>query len=461
MYKAIIVKLQNVRPHSNADRLKLATVAGNQVIVGLDSKEDDLGVYFDVDGQLTTCFMKNLNLHRHAHLNSDPKQSGMFDDNGRVRAQIFRGEKSEGFWVPLDTVQSVFKHTPTDEGSEFDTIGKELVCLKYISPSTKTAQGTPKSSKKIENQMFHKHFDTSQFGRNEFMIGLDDIVIVTEKLHGTSQRTSNVQVKTPLKPGLGRWICNLFLPSNMKVNKSSNVVLWEDMIGTRNVILGLDGKKDESGFYPVSFREEAAQPLLGNIKKGETFYYEVVGYEQEGRPIMGSHANTKLKGHLDKKSYVDFINDFGDTTNFSYGCSERELDIYVYRVTLTNEDGYSVDLSWDAVVERCAELGVKTVPEIFRGTRREMAHLEALRSTIIDGREKDTDRDIQERSIEYIKFLSVGKTRVGSNLSVGVCLRVEKGITPLVLKEKSFQFKVLEGIIKDSKNYVDTEEAEG
>jgi len=51
MYKAIVVALSNVREHSNADNLQLGTVCGNQVVTGLDSKEGDLGVLFDTDGQ--------------------------------------------------------------------------------------------------------------------------------------------------------------------------------------------------------------------------------------------------------------------------------------------------------------------------------------------------------------------------------------------------------------------------
>ena len=50
-YKAIVTRLSNVRPHPNADRVKLATCHGNQVVIGLDSNEGDLGVYFPSDGK--------------------------------------------------------------------------------------------------------------------------------------------------------------------------------------------------------------------------------------------------------------------------------------------------------------------------------------------------------------------------------------------------------------------------
>lgn len=451
-YTAIVVKLHNVREHSNADKLQLATVCGNQVIVGLDSKEGDMGVYFDVDGQLTPEFLKTMSLYRKGEMNKDKDKTGMFDENGRVRAQNFRGEKSEGFWVPLKTVQKAFKYdvsTVLNEGAEFDTIGKELICKKYINPHTLRRQGTQKSSKKIENEMFHQHFDTAQFGRNSFLFQDRDLIYVTEKVHGTSQRVTNCKI-----PQTSKWYHKLF-------NVEPKAV-WKDMIGTRRVILDDAKLKDDSGWHSSEFRVAASSDFLGNLKKGETVYYEVVGYEPDGKAIMGSHSNEKMKGHLDKDAYKKFIATYGKDTVFSYGCSEKQHAIYVYRITLTNEEGYSIDLSWEAVKARCSELGVNHVTELFVGTKEEMVTKQANREKMTSKRLVDgLDNDVRNRLfVDYVKFLSEGKTSVGHNLMEGICLRVEKGITPLVLKEKNFEFKCLEGIIKDNSDYVDAEESQ-
>ena len=50
MYKAYITTLKNVRPHPNADRMLLADCFGNTVCVGLEAKENDVVIYFPVDG---------------------------------------------------------------------------------------------------------------------------------------------------------------------------------------------------------------------------------------------------------------------------------------------------------------------------------------------------------------------------------------------------------------------------
>ena len=49
MYYAYITRLKNVRPHSNADRLKLGDCFGNTVVVSLEYEENQLGVYFPSD----------------------------------------------------------------------------------------------------------------------------------------------------------------------------------------------------------------------------------------------------------------------------------------------------------------------------------------------------------------------------------------------------------------------------
>ena len=55
-YCGYIVTIKELRPHSNADRLQIATIFGNDVIVSLDTQKGQQGVYFPVDGQLSPEF---------------------------------------------------------------------------------------------------------------------------------------------------------------------------------------------------------------------------------------------------------------------------------------------------------------------------------------------------------------------------------------------------------------------
>ena len=52
-YTGFIVKVKELRKHPNADRLQIVTFFGNDVVIGLETKVGDLGIYFPSDGQLS------------------------------------------------------------------------------------------------------------------------------------------------------------------------------------------------------------------------------------------------------------------------------------------------------------------------------------------------------------------------------------------------------------------------
>lgn len=189
MYKATVTKLKNVRPHPNADRVKLATCHGNQVVVGLDSSEDQMGCYFPSDGQLSHEFCKANNLYRDPLLNIDPdSKPGMFDNNRRVRSQRFRSQISDGFWMPLDCLTfTKGEYKKLEEGFEFEEFNGIPICSKYINPATeKVARENQRKKTKTARTslMFKEHFDTGHFGKSIHEFGPGQLIIVTEKVHG-------------------------------------------------------------------------------------------------------------------------------------------------------------------------------------------------------------------------------------------------------------------------------------
>src|SRR5689334_21215218 len=100
-YSAVIVRISNLRPHSNADRLICTNIFGQNVIVGKETQIGDVGLFFPLESQIGEEFARANDLIRRKDENGKPA-GGMFADNRRVRAQTFRGEKSMGFFIPLD-----------------------------------------------------------------------------------------------------------------------------------------------------------------------------------------------------------------------------------------------------------------------------------------------------------------------------------------------------------------------
>ena len=442
MYKAIVTKLKNVRPHPNADKVQLATCHGNQVVVGLDSKEDHWGVYFPCDGQLSHEFCHANNLYRDKTKNKFPdEKAGMFDDNRRVRAQRFRGEISDGFWVPLHNFGFIYVSGLDVEGFEFDEWGGVPICNKYVNPNTiKAAQQNQGKKTRIAKTsiMFKEHIDTEHFGKNVHQIKDGDLIIITEKLHGTSHRVGNVLVDRDL---------NLFERILKRFGVNINEYTWAYLNGTRRVVLE-EAKSNATQFHDPTIRDKAFKLFKDNLRKGETVYLEIVGYESESTPIMPSVDTTKMGDKEFTKSYSNM----GDKKHmvYSYGCEPGKQDFYVYRMTMTNADGQSIDYSWDDVVKRCNEIGVKHVPEITRFRRIEL---------VAKNQDLSDDRSFDENIIDLVDIYSKGSSAIdNTHIREGVCVRLESGLVPRIYKHKSFEFKVLEGIVKDS-GIVDMEES--
>ena len=104
-YLAKIVELKDFHKHPDPEvsRLKCATVDGWNIIVGID-EQPGLFVYFPTSSQINEQFLSYANLYRHKEKNSDTEKTGMFEDNGRVKAIKLRGCVSEGFLIPLKLV---------------------------------------------------------------------------------------------------------------------------------------------------------------------------------------------------------------------------------------------------------------------------------------------------------------------------------------------------------------------
>lgn len=323
-YVGSVVEIKTLRPHTNADRLQIANIYGNSVIVGIDTKIGDVGFFFPLESQLQPKFLHENNLYREKRNNEDRNKAGFFEDHGRVKAVKLRGEKSEGIFIP---------RSGGEVGKDFDTINDELVVKKYVIKELRTP-GTPgsKSDKKvvkkfdriIENQ-FRLHVDTSQLKKNIHQLEQDDIIGVHYKKHGTSWVVGNVLTKRELnwKEKLAKWV-------GIPVQEETYDIIYSSRKVIKNKHLNTELKND--GFYNYDLWADIAKELndISPIPKGYTLYGEAVGYLPDGKAIQ--------KG-------------------YDYGCKPGEHKVYIYRITITNPDGKVVELDDTQIEQYCAKNG--------------------------------------------------------------------------------------------------------
>ena len=450
---AYIVKINELHPHSNADRLQIATIFSNNVIVDLNTQIGDFGVYFPIDLQLSEEYCKVNDLVRRKDENGNPAGGYLDPEKRNIRAMKLRGEKSEGLFMPLTSL-AYTGETKFEIGDKIDIVNGHEICRKYIprgnrSFSAHTRQGnkTRKHSVPIA-PLFAEHADTEQlvYNMNAFKPG--DQIEITLKMHGTSGRTGYL----PKFQGYKRTLLDKIFR-----RQGTPIYDWGYVTGTRRVVLN---DFEDGGFYGSNaFREPHAKFFEGKLWKGETVYYEIVGFTNTGIPIMPQVSNDRIS---DKK----FRKRYGEVTTFSYGCvswpreDEKQSDMYVYRMTMTNEDGDVIEYSPDFMRYRCEQMGVKYVPLFCKATiDEEGIHAYAPFKELIGLPHEtnivgDTVKEIAERY--YDGPDPIGKTHVRE----GVVVRIVNRPKFTAYKHKNFSFKVLEGLAKDIATEPDMEEAQ-
>ena len=425
-YSAYITRIKNLRKHTNADRLQVGEVFGNFVIVDLKTEERELGVYFPTDGRLGVEYCEENNLLRKKDAEGNNIGGYLEPEQRHISTIKLRGEKSDGLFMPLKSLEKFTDIDKLKEGDTINILNGILICEKYIPKSniknnTTVVGGGKIRSKVIESYpFFDEHIDTSQLAYNTHAFREGDTCYITLKMHGTSQRTAyTIKEKNKRIPYIIYKALKL-IGISIPPKKT-----WEYISGTRRVAL----KNYDNGFYGNdNFRKMWHDFFVGKLHKGEEVFYEVVGYVNENTLIMPECNNKKTK---DK----EFIKQYGETTKFTYGCNIGQNDIYVYRMTMTNEDGNVVEYPTELVKMRCEQMGVKFV-QIF----------EKFIFTTID--------DLVNRVNTYVDGTDpIGKTHIRE----GIVVRIDNREKFSAYKHKNFNFKVLEGIIK-ANDILDMEE---
>ena len=435
-----VVRVEKLRPHGNADKLQILTVFSTDVIVSTDVKYGDIGVYFPSDLQLGEKFCQVNDLVRRKDENGNTCGGYLDPVKRNIKALKLRGEQSDGLYLPLSYLSAFTDIDKLKVGDTVDTLGGEVICCKYIPATNKSDPHTAKAKERKPRvsascPFFKEHVETEQLVHHlsEFHEG-DDIEI-TLKMHGTSQRTGYLPVTRTKRNG---WLRRLLhLPPKTHTE-------YEYISGSRRVVLG---ERKAKGFYDSDdWRYAMEAKFVGQLRKGETVYYEVVGFQGHGgAPIMGAADNKTTR---DKA----FIQKYGDRTVFSYGCDPSGIyadicgysgeegllpsapccEVYVYRMTMTNPDGFVMEYSPEQMRQRCGQMGVKYVMEFDRfripkGTFDAGAYVKAKAEQYYDGADP------------------IGQTHIRE----GVVIRIVNRPGFVVFKHKNISFKILSGLIAE------------
>lgn len=365
-YLAKIVKIDNFHKHSDPEvtKLKCCCIDGFNIITGIDS-EPGLYVYFPTACCINPKFLSYANLYRHGELNVDQTKTGMFDDNGRVKAIRLRGELSEGFIIPIVVLENWVMSTvnvelKVEEGTEFDSIehdGKTFwVNKKYIPKNTRTpgAPGSgnsgkgkqPKGLDKIIENQFRFHYDTVLIKKCPHVLHPSDLISITSKVHGTSGISAYVLCKQELnwKQKIARWL------TGEEFDK------YDYLYSSRSVIKNqYYNKSVQGGFYGVDVWKYADDIVCPCLSKGMTAYYEIIGFLPNG-------------GYIQKNYDYGCLPPVGDEA-YTYG---KHFKVQIYRVTITDVSGKVHEFSAREVQLWAQMVGLVPVEQYYYGYAKDL-----------------------------------------------------------------------------------------
>lgn len=380
-YLAKIVNIKEFSPHPKptVERLKCANVDGFTILVGINS-EPGLYVYFPAGCKINPQFLSYNNLFRHGELNADPNKTGMFDDNGRVKAIKLQDVISEGFLLPVVMLSNFItsvtnKEIEIESEIEFDCVkdgDKEFwINKKYVVQENTQSYGPSRPKKKAKginkvlDDQFRFHYTTIIIKKCPYVITPDSWIHLSSKVHGTSGISAYVQCKKIYnwhsKVAAWVWnniwnrIINLFPGNNYEFTLEDRI--YDYLYASRTVIKNATYNPNVTpGFYGFDIWEEADKIIRPKLEKGMTAYYEIIGYLPDGK-------------YIQKNYDYGYVPDTSPNQPYQYG---RNFGIRIYRLTYTNVDGQVHEFSPREVQIWSKEHDLVPVTELYYGKAKDL-----------------------------------------------------------------------------------------
>lgn len=308
-FKVTVTQVEEMLVHENAERLAIAKIYGWNVVTQKDRYQaGSKVVYIPVDAILPKALEEKL----------FPEGSKIKLHNSRVRSIKIRGAMSQGMIV--DAAELGLE----DARLEAD-VAEHLGITKYEPPVSSLPKGMyVKTSKKVQNPNFSKYSDIENLKYYDRVLQDGEVVVITEKLHGTSARYGY------------HWN----IPNTIWKKVLSFLGLlskWEFCWGSRNV--QIQNKLMHTGYYDEDVYTKMIKQydLLNRIPKGLAIYGEIVGD--------------------------------GIQKNYTYGCGPGEHKLYVYDIKDVSDPEVKNHrwLNHDEFLAKVKELGLETVPQLYTG----------------------------------------------------------------------------------------------
>lgn len=438
-YLAKIVKVDSFKPHPNANKLKLATVDGYIIAISSDYKEG-IYIYFPTECTIDPEFLSFNNLYRKSEKNADKNKQGFFEDAGRVRCIKLRGIGSEGFIMPINTLESFVGDIEDWEslvGTEFDSINNKKFVWKYIlkpngNNSSNGKQPPAKEVLNIVNNQYRQHVDTVQLQKAMYDVNPDDIISISWKEHGTSLICCNLMTyrTLSLRDKIAKWFGAHIQETEYKNFASSRRVIKDPNLNP----------SVSKGYYNYDIWSIANEVIKPFVHPGMTIYAEIVGFMPDGSYIQ--------KDYDYKCVYHPKLYDYSKM-NPQQMYDAKLFNIIVYRITSTDIQGRVHEWSVRQMIDYCDKYGINHIKELYYGKAKDLFDL-------------STEQHWHENFIESLRETYLERDSILCNNKVpeeGIVLRREvSDISVYKLKSVNFLERESKALDKETIDIESTQE---
>lgn len=297
-YCGTVVKIGEILPIEGRDRIVKTMVNGLSIVIGKDEfQTGDVAVYCANETQLHELFLHLNSMYDDKELNIDKEKKGYINKHGRVRIVKLGGVPSYGILLNPTSI-ATFLNEPVDAisgylkehvGEDFDEMNGEIFCKVYVPPVKHVNRQLSKSErhdkklarfKMLIEGSFRLHYDTDQLARNMHEFDPEDVVYISNKVHGTSCIFANILTNVPTN-----WFKRMWrkLIGKYEFDQKYNLVY-----SSRNVIKNefINPKQKAGGYYSDDVWGYWAEKLATHIPQDFCVYGEIVGYTPNGTPIQ-------------------------------------------------------------------------------------------------------------------------------------------------------------------------------
>lgn len=408
-YACQVIKLPPKQKVEGLDNLVKVTHQGNDVLTKKDADENRIYIFFPAESCISAQYLSHNNEYRESTLNRDRSQTGYFEPSGRVKSIKFKGVISTGYIAPLETLHIMGMKevdlTRLKIGDEFTHIDGVEICKKYrivreniaSSKDSRYNKKLKRFDKLVQNQ-FRFHQDTSQLAKNLHLFHSEDIIVITDKWHGTSAVFANLLINKELT-----WYEKLAKKLGLDIVTTK----YDNLYSSRSVIKNQYINKEATlGFYNEDVWKIVDDEIKDKIEPGISLYGEIVGYLPSGKHIQ---------------------------RGYDYGCMYEEHKFVIYRITYTKPDGNVIEFSWQQIKNYCNKYSLEHVKELYFGSMFQYLHhiSDNIERTVEEVFFKILVEDYLEKDCEYC---------VNKVPAEGICVRRDglESYSTYKLKSKRF-----------------------